>query len=574
MKRILITLSLFLIPYLGGQPEESYPPHPDSQKKAGVPTGHIQGPFQFKSDIFPGTVRDYWVYVPVQYDASKPACLMVIQDGLSMANRWNLPTTFDNLIHEKAMPVTLGLFVTPGIVPATSPSSMERRNRSFEYDSLGDRYARFLIEELIPEVKKSYSISDDPNDRAIGGSSSGAICAFTVAWERPDAFRRVFSGVGTYTGLRGGDSYAVLVRKTEPKPIRIFLQDGRNDLNIYAGSWWDANQEMLHSLEFAGYDVNHAWGEGGHNYRHAASIAPDALRWLWRDYPKPIEAGHAENRRMDILIPNEGWELVSEGHRYTEGPAITPQGEALFTDGANNSLFKIGSDGRPTLHIKSEFKVGGLMYGPDGYLYSTCGGSSQILRFDAQGREEILFPDVPCNDLVILANGHKYYTDPKNHRIWHISPDGNRTIAHEGIENPNGIIASPDQSLIYAADTKGNYVYSLQVQADGSLAHAQPYFYMHTPADTNVSGADGMTVDTKGNLYVATNLGLQVFDPDGRCHLILSRPQEKKLSNVVFAGPNRSTLYVTCSDKVYKRKVNAVGAVPWEPPLEPFRGKM
>ncbi|MDA7640056.1 SMP-30/gluconolactonase/LRE family protein [Opitutaceae bacterium] len=566
---LLLTSSLVF-----AQEKESYPDHPDSILKQGVPTGEVKGPFSFKSDIFPGTVRNYWVYVPSQYSASKPACLMVIQDGLSLAKRWKLPTTFDNLIHEKAMPVTLGLFVTPGSVPATSASTMERRNRSFEYDSLGDRYARFLIEELIPELKQTYNISDDPNDRAIGGSSSGAICAFTAAWERPDAFRRVYSGVGTFTGLRGGDAYAVLIRKMEPKPIRIFLQDGRNDLDIYAGRWWDANQEMLHSLQFAGYDVNHAWGNGGHNSLHSASITPDALRWLWRDYPKPIESGQAPTRRLELLLPGEDWELVSDGHRYTEGPAITPQGEVVFTEGAANSIFKIDSSEKPSLHIKSDFKVGGLMYGPDGYLYSTQGGSNQLVRYDTHGKEEVLFDNAPCNDLVILANGHKYYTDPKNHRIWHISPSGKRSIAHEGIENPNGIIASSDQSLIYAADTKSNFVYSFQVQPDGSLAHGQPYFHMHTPPDTNVSGADGMTVDNEGNLYVATTLGLQVFDPDGRCHFILSKPQNKKLSNVVFGGPNRDTLYVTCTDKVYKRKIDAIGAVPWELPLEPFRGKL
>ena len=574
MKRLLPFLLSILAPLCFAQAKESYPPHPDSQMKPGVPEGTVEGPFIFRSDIFPGTERNYWVYVPAQYDESNPTCLMVIQDGLGLAKRWKLPTVFDNLIHEGAMPTTLGLFVSPGQVPARSKQTMERRNRSFEYDSLGDRYARFLIDELIPEVKGKYNISDDPNDRAIAGSSSGAICAFTVAWERPDAFRRVFSAVGTYTGLRGGDYYSTLIRKMEPKPIRVFLQDGRADLNIYAGSWFDANREMLASLQFGGYDVNHVWGDGGHNSLHSASIVADALRWLWRDYPKPIEARPSPNRRLDLLIPGEEWELVSDGHRYTEGPAFSPSGEILFTNAASKSIQKIGSNGKLTRFVQSDFKVGGLMYGPDGYLYATQGGSAQIARYDRNGVEEILFKDAPCNDLVVLANGHLYYTDPKNHRIWHIDPDGNRTIAHEGIENPNGIIASPDQSLIYAADTKSNYVYSFQIQADGSLAYPQPYFWMHTPIDTNVSGADGMTVDNEGNLYVATTLGLQVFDPDGRCHLIISKPQDKKLSNVVFGGPNRDTLYVTSADKVYKRKIDAIGAIPWEAPLEPFRGKL
>jgi gluconolactonase len=574
MKSVIIILTFLISSLSYAQVVESYPPHPDSLKKAGVPAGEVKGPFKFESDIFPGTIRDYWIYVPAQYDAKKPACLMVIQDGLALATRWNIPTTFDNLIHENAMPVTLGLFVTPGSVPATSAQTKPRENRSFEYDSLGDRYARFLIEELIPEVKKSYRISDDPNDRAIAGSSSGAICAFTVAWERPDAFRRVFSGVGTFTGLRGGDSYSVLIRKTEPKPIRIFLQDGRNDLDIYAGSWWDANQEILHSFEFSGYDVNHVWGEGRHSSVHSGAIAPDAIRWLWRDYPKPIEALPTPNRRMDLLIPGEDWKLVSDGHTYTEGPAITPKGEVVFTNAASNNIFKIDADGRSSLFIQSKFSPGGLMYGADGYLYSTQGRSSQIVRYDPTGNEEVLFADTPCNDLVVLSNGHKYYTDPKNHRVWHIAPNGEREIAHEGIENPNGIVASPDQSLIYVADTRGNYVYSFVVKPDGSLAYGQPYCRMHTPTDTNASGADGMTVDNRGNVYVATTLGLQVFDQDGRCHLIISKPQNAKLSNVVFGGPNRDVLYVTCTDKVYTRKIKAVGAVPWALPLAPFLGKL
>src|SRR5690606_23198593 len=144
------------------------------------------------------------------------------------------------------------VFIEPGVVPAVTEGDQPRFNRSFEYDSMGDRYARFLLEEIVPEVKKKYNLSDDPNDRGIGGASSGAICAFNVAWERPDAFRRVLSTIGTYVGLRGANEFPVLVRKTEPKPIRVFLQDGNRDLNIYAGDWWVANQDMLSALQFAG----------------------------------------------------------------------------------------------------------------------------------------------------------------------------------------------------------------------------------------------------------------------------------------------------------------------------------
>ncbi len=262
----------------------------DATSTSAPPKGEvIQYTFD-QSKIFPGTVRDYWIYVPKQYDPAKPACLYVNQDG----RQFNAPKVFDELIHKKEMPVVIGVFVTPGRVKAPSNEAMDRFNRSYEYDGLGDNYARFLLEELLPEVEtrktadgRPIRLSKDGNDRCIAGSSSGAICAFTAAWERPDSFRRVFSSIGTYVGLRGGNVYPTLIRKYEPKPIRIFLQDGSSDLNIYGGDWWMANQEMERALIFAGYEVNHDWGTGGHNGQHATKIFPDAMRWLWKDCPGP-----------------------------------------------------------------------------------------------------------------------------------------------------------------------------------------------------------------------------------------------------------------------------------------------
>jgi enterochelin esterase-like enzyme len=232
-----------------------------------------------KSKIFPGTTRNVTVYIPKQYDGKTPACVYVHQDGI----RYNALAVFDKLIAEKSMPVTIGLFVTPGVVKAAKKDALPRLNRSYEYDSLGSDYARFLLDELLPFVEnrkmadgRTILFSQSGNDRAIGGASSGAVCAFTVAWERPDAFTRVFSSIGTYVGLRGANEYPTLIRKYEPKPIRIFLQDGKRDLNIYGGDWWMANQEMERALTFAGYEVNHDWGEEGHNGVHAARIFPDA----------------------------------------------------------------------------------------------------------------------------------------------------------------------------------------------------------------------------------------------------------------------------------------------------------
>lgn len=300
-KEIGPVLALALMASVGGlSAADDYQLGADSKPQPGVPHGKVEK-FSFaESRLFPGTVRDYWVYVPAQYEPAHPACVMVFQDGGGYASTngaWRVPVVFDNLIARKEMPVTIGVFINSGVMPAANSNALPRFNRSFEYDGLGDRYARFLLEEILPEVGKKYNLAQDGNSRAIAGASSGAICAFTAAWERPDAFSRVFSTIGTYTGFRGGNNYPVLVRKTEPKPLRVFLQDGTNDLIMFGGNWWLANQEMCSALEYAGYEVKHAWGDGGHTSNHGAAILPEVLRWLWRDYPAPSGPGPGRGNR-------------------------------------------------------------------------------------------------------------------------------------------------------------------------------------------------------------------------------------------------------------------------------------
>ncbi|HYV30879.1 MAG TPA: alpha/beta hydrolase-fold protein, partial [Candidatus Binatia bacterium] len=228
---IVPTLLMLCAPLPGAAAENPYPPGPDSEKQDNVPHGElIKGVFD-QSRIFPGTTRDYTLYLPQQLDRARPAPSMVLQDG----GDYRAQNVFDNLIHKKEIPPLIGIFVMHGRVKAATTNALDRFNRSYEYDALGDHYARFLLEELFPflETRHGVKLSTNPNDRAIGGASSGAICAFTAAWERPDAFRRVFSSIGTYVGLRGGEVYPTLIRKTEPKPIRIFLQDGDHDQNSY-----------------------------------------------------------------------------------------------------------------------------------------------------------------------------------------------------------------------------------------------------------------------------------------------------------------------------------------------------
>jgi enterochelin esterase family protein len=266
---------------------DDYKLGPDSMEQPDVPKGKVTE-HTWKSEIFPGTERKYWIYVPAQYDEKKPACVMVFQDGGSYQNPkgdFRVPTVFDNLIHKKEMPVTIGIFINPGAVPSTNTGEKPRQNRSFEYDTLSDQYARFLEKEILPEVGKSYNLRKDAAGRAICGISSGGICAFTVAWERPDQFSKVLSHVGSFTNIRGGDVYPGLIRKTErsPKPIRVFLQDGENDLDNLFGSWPLANRQMAAALKFAHYDYQFVMGDGKHSGKHGGSILPDSLRWLWRD---------------------------------------------------------------------------------------------------------------------------------------------------------------------------------------------------------------------------------------------------------------------------------------------------
>jgi len=269
---------------------DDYKLGPDSMPQAGVPKGRIEGPFVFKSRIFRNTVRQYWVYVPARYDVAKPAAVMVFQDGHKYVNteqEYRVPVVFDNLIHTKEMPVTIGIFVNPGHADDELPAdSWRASNRSQEYDTLSEDYARFLIEEILPEVGMSYSLTTDPLGRAIAGASSGGICAFTVAWERPDAFRKVISHIGSFTNIRGGHAYEALIRKSSLRPMRIFLQDGSNDLDNAHGNWPLANQQMAAALKFRGYDYRFEFGDGAHTHKHGGALLPESLRWLWRDFPR------------------------------------------------------------------------------------------------------------------------------------------------------------------------------------------------------------------------------------------------------------------------------------------------
>jgi enterochelin esterase-like enzyme len=284
--RIALLCCLIVVPALHAA--DDYKLGPDSMEQSGVPKGKVTKMEPWKSKVFDGTVRDWWIYVPAQYDGSSPAAVMVFQDGAGYVGdkgQFRVPVVFDNLIHKKEIPPMIGIFINPGTFPPADPTQKGKSNRSFEYDTLSNQYATFLEKEILPEVGKQYKLRPDAAGRGICGISSGGICAFTVAWERPDLFSKVLSHVGSFTNIRGGDVYPGLIRKTEknPKPIRVFLQDGSGDLDNVFGSWPIMNQSMASALKFAKYDHKFEYGDGGHNGKHGGAILPESLRWLWRE---------------------------------------------------------------------------------------------------------------------------------------------------------------------------------------------------------------------------------------------------------------------------------------------------
>ena len=269
-------------------PDDRYVLGAASSPQLGVPTGTISEFTLADSKTYPGYSHRWWLYVPAQYNGSTPLALMVFLDGGQFVQRdgtVRVPVVLDNLIAQNELPLMAAVFINPG--RAIRPTPMSNEQRSYEYDTLSDQYARFLITEILPDVQKHVRITNDPDGRGIAGISSGGICAFTVAWQRPDQFRKVFSAIGSFVNIRGGGAYPDILRKTPRKPLRVFLQDGVNDelSGPFRGlNWPEGNRAMSAALALQEYDYQLVMGVGTHDPRHGAAIFPDAMRWLWRDY--------------------------------------------------------------------------------------------------------------------------------------------------------------------------------------------------------------------------------------------------------------------------------------------------
>jgi enterochelin esterase-like enzyme len=476
-------------------PSNEYPPGPDSQPHPEVPAGKT---FTFEISnpkTFPGTIRTITVYVPAAYRPEKPACVYVGLDGLG----FRVPQVFDNLIEQKSMPVTIAVGVAPGRVDSASASAGEnpRWDRSFEFDSLTGRFSHFVIDEVLPAVEQRTTpagdrivLSRDPNNRAIGGGSTGAIGAFTVAWERPDAFRRVFSSIGTYVGMRGGERYNVLVRKTEPKPIRIFMQDGVHDEwpgGPEMGDWWMSNQTMERALDFAGYDVRHIWGAGTHNGSQATAVFPEAMRWLWRDWPSPIRARTPGNPALTaVLEPGQDWQVET-------------------------------------------------------------GGAAP-----------------PAQKQVAVRDGDRYLTSPEG-GLWLVRSNGAKVQLAKGLKDPSGLALSPDGLWLFVAQRASRWGLSYRVRQDGAVDAGEPLYDFVVPNSADDSGAESVWMDRDGRAYVATRVGVQIFDRNGRVIAILPLPGNEPARDLWFGGADLRTLYVVSGGKIYRRRLRSVGFTPGSP---------
>jgi sugar lactone lactonase YvrE len=514
------------------------------------------------------------------------------------------PIVFDNLIHRKVLPVIIVVGLSSGSTHSADPPHNPRFNRSFEFDSLSDVLADFILQELLPAVEQHKTpdglpihLSTDPNDRGMMGGSTGGIGSFTVAWQRPDAFRRVYSMIGTYVGMRGGDRYPVLVRKTDPKPLRVFLQDGSRDGwpgGLEFGDWWMSNQEMERALTFSGYEVNHAWGALGHEGSHGESILPDVMRWLWQDWPKPVEVGTSQNSMLGtVLQAQQQWEPVGSSpaaaaaqtasmpiyrspsvlneHSTVAALASDSSGRVYVQNPSSGRIGRIRSDGSMERFATVSPGNNGIAFGPDGRIYVAETAKGRIVALNDQGHAAVLVDGIHATGLTVTHAGNIYVTEsvdsaPDSGKVWLIRPHGSKTVVAQGLNGPTGVSLSPDGLWLCAAESRGHHGYSYRVQPSGELELGEPYYWFHVPDTANDSGVSQACMDRDGYAYAATRMGVQIFDRNGRVRAILPVAGHQ-LAGICFGGADLQTLYVSTGDAIYRRKLKSTGFPPFAAPI-------
>ena len=519
------------------------------------------------SAIFPGTVRDVTVFIPAQYDGSKPACVYVKTDGYNPREK----ALMETMIATKEMPVTIGVFVRPGEVPAPMKGTLGRRNRDFEYDAVNDNNVRFLTDELFPFVAKEFGLklSTDGNDRCISGGSSGGIAAFTAAWHRPEAFSRVYAASGSWVAFRGGHEFPTMVRKFEAKPIRAYLTTATHDMENCAGDWFLLDQEMDKALKFSGYDYQFRIIDG----RHVAGYGEnwqEAMAYLWRGWPEHVKAGPSAPRAQDVLLPDEPWQLLAEGFKSTRGPACNANGEVFFADTTNNKIHRIASDGAVKEFVADSGSAHCVTIGTDGRLYTISEKSGKLMSYDTTGAGSTVMDGIrghsilarPDGGLYVTSNGEKP-SEPGS--VWFVK-DGKKTLVDSGLKFATGMAWRPDQWLLSVADGHSKWAYSYQINADGSLTHKERFFHLHVADWDDDAGAESVCYALEGQLFAATHSGVQICADDGPTQVILPVPDRGRVTGVCLGGKDMDTIFAFCGNKIWKRKVkvHAMGAFsPW-----------
>jgi enterochelin esterase-like enzyme/sugar lactone lactonase YvrE len=518
------------------------------------------------SKIFPGTVRDVTVFIPAQYDGSKPACVYVKTDGYSA----NEKPLLEEMIATKEMPVTIGVFVRPGDLPAPMKGTLGRRNRDFEYDGVSDNNVRFLNDELLPFVAKQFELklSTSGNDRCISGGSSGGIAAFTAAWQRPDAFSRVYAASGSFVAFRGGNEYPTLVRKTEAKPIRAFLTTGTHDMENCAGDWFLLDQEMDKALKFSGYDYIFRIINGGHvagymdNYR-------EAMAYLWKGWPQPVQAGPSAPRVQDVIVPNETWQLAAEGLHDARGPASNAKGEVFFVEAADQKIDRLDLDGHVQRFVANVGTANSLTVGPQGEVYSVSTGAGEIKRYDSAGNVSVIAEGIHGQYLLAMPDGGLYVTaladKPAGTGAVYFLKNGKQTRVASGPAFPTGLAYRPDQWLLAVADGISKWVYSYQINPDGTLSNKERFFCLQVPDWEDNAAPESVCYAREGQMFVATNMGIQICADDGPTQVILPLPGNDRPIGLCLAGSERDTLFAFTGDKIYKRKVKTHGLGAFDP---------
>jgi sugar lactone lactonase YvrE len=597
MRRIL--LALLLASICGLVRADDYALGPDSQPHDGVPKGTVTRFTLAPGKDYPGTPHNCAVYVPAEYDAGKPNPFMIFLDGSqALGNSMRVPVVLDNLIAKHDLPPMIAIFVDPGVLPVVSDADQNRYNRIYEYDSLTPLFSDFLLNELIPEVAKQYNLSKNPDDRGLSGVSTGAVGAFAAAWNRPDQFHRVLSLIGTYVAMKGADALPALVRRTEPKPIRIFMQDGTADHitaaepygTHFSGSWPINNQVMYESLEYAGYDVKLEMGTDGHSTKQGGAILPDALRWLWRDYPAPIvvhepvaahEAGYdTTDRVFSTVYLDRGWEQV--GGHYTSIASLTSdrEGNVYFASVAVGAILRAGPDGKITQFTAPPDDAALLRTGPHDRLYALLRSTGNIVYWSTTAKaafNPVTIAKAPADitDFVVAATGNIYCLDHAGATIEILDAQSESRVAFpladlaNELSNPTELSFSPDQSMLVVTDAVSRYSWSFQIAPDGTLQDGEPFYRLELPETTASSwqsGTRSAIEDTDGEVYFATPLGIQVAMQNGRIKEILNPPIPGggPLTAITFDQiGDRNWLYAAQDGKLFRRPVKVTGANAW-----------